>query len=220
MTWAVPTTQANDWQTRYRFALPALVVLWSFVVLSGLAVLWNYESMPGDWLTQPEAWPVASTIDRCESDYTLVMFAHPRCPCTRASIRELEVLMTRVAPRVEAIVMFLSPQGVAHDWHQTDLWRHVAAIPNASPAVDHNGSEAALFGAQVSGHVELFDRLGRRVFSGGITVSRGHEGDNEGRASIESLVLRGEKRHAETFVYGCALHETLQQAAGTKLNVN
>jgi hypothetical protein len=47
------------------------------------------------------------------------------------------------------------------------------------------------------------------MFSGGITASRGHQGDNAGRAAITSLVL-GEAHGPELLrspVYGCQLFD-------------
>jgi hypothetical protein len=43
------------------------------------------------------------------------------------------------------------------------------------------------------------------VFSGGITASRGHEGDNAGRAAIEQLVRHERADRLSTWVFGCAL---------------
>ncbi len=67
--------------------------------------------------------------------------------------------------------------------------------------------EAGRFGVKGSGHVLLYQPSGRLVFSGGITPSRGHEGDNPGRAAVISLVLQGRSPVNRTPVYGCPLLE-------------
>jgi hypothetical protein len=43
-------------------------------------------------------------------------------------------------------------------------------------------------------------------FSGGITASRGHSGDNLGRSAVVALVTTGESATNHTSVYGCSLH--------------
>jgi hypothetical protein len=71
---------------------------------------------------------------------------------------------------------------------------------------DHAGMESARFGATTSGHAVLFDRAGRKLFDGGITPSRGHQGDSEGLRAIE-LRLAGIHASARTDVYGCPLFD-------------
>src|SRR5712691_5642885 len=59
--------------------------------------------------------------------------------------------------------------------------------------------------APTSGQTVLYDSQGRLLFSGGITGSRGHSGDNAGRSSIVSLVNAGVADQKETIVFGCPL---------------
>jgi hypothetical protein len=136
---------------------------------------------------------------------TLVMFAHPKCPCTRASIGELAELATRCVGRVDICVLFFAPSLEEKSWRRTDLWQSAADIPDARVMVDIAGKKSERFGAQTSGHVLLYDRHGRIVFSGGITEGRGHSGDNIGKSSIESFLLNGAIPTRKTEVYGCSL---------------
>jgi len=53
---------------------------------------------------------------------------------------------------------------------------------------DADGAEANRFGAETSGHTLLFDFGRRLLFSGGITDSRGHTGDNAGESAIVALI--------------------------------
>jgi hypothetical protein len=71
------------------------------------------------------------------------------------------------------------------------------------------GQEAKLFGAKTSGDVLLFGANGKLIFAGGITASRGHEGDNPGADAM--LKALGESRRNKvstttaTPVFGCSL---------------
>src|ERR1700722_10952551 len=80
--------------------------VWLCVIGTGMAALWKYESLPGARLAVPASWPSGSHISRVSGVATLVMFAHPRCPCTRASIGELEKLMAQSHGLVRAHVVF------------------------------------------------------------------------------------------------------------------
>ena len=180
---------------------------WGLAVSTGLIVLWSYENRPGLAATAPPSWPVASGIGRTPGLPTLIMLVHPHCPCSRASIEELNRLMARAHEAMSVYVLFLKPSAVPDDWEQTDLWRSAAAIPGVHAMRDEGGVEAARFQAATSGQVVLYDAAGRLLFSGGITSSRGHEGDNVGRDTILSLLTRGRADDSSTPVFGCSLRE-------------
>lgn len=187
------------------FLVFACGVLWLLIVGAGMAGLWAYARSPGAEGSAPRAWPAASSVHLESDRATLIMLVHPHCPCTRASIHELDRLMARTQGLFVAHVLFLLPDGVEDDWTQTDLWRTAAAIPGVNVAIDANGRESALFGAATSGLTLVYDASGRLLFEGGITPARGHEGDSPGAEAIASL-LRGETagpNHAP--VFGCSL---------------
>jgi hypothetical protein len=104
-------------------------------------------------------------------------------------------------------VLFVRPRRLSEDWEKTDLWRSAERIPGVRVLSDVDGIEAARFGAQASGQTLLYNVGGELQFSGGITVSRGHAGDNLGESSIVSLVTGGESSTNHTSVYGCSLHD-------------
>jgi len=137
----------------------------------------------------------------------LLMFIHPKCPCTRASLDELARLMTVCQGRVEGHAVFVKPHGTGsvENWTSTDLWRAAEQIPGITTRVDVGGREARRFAALTSGQVYLFDDDGNRCFQGGITASRGHSGDNAGRSSIVACIHAGKSEIDRTEVFGCEL---------------
>lgn len=191
------------------------VIGWLLITLVGMAVLVRYEQTPGPINRQPSHWPANSSLYLHDDGHTLILFAHPRCPCTRASLRELQRLMSRLGGRVEATVAFLQPAGQARDWSETDLWDLAGKIPHTRRFRDLRGREASRFGASTSGHTVLFDTKGRRVFSGGITISRGHEGNSPGRAAIERHVSGSAKRPDNAPVFGCCLRTAPPKVTGS-----
>jgi hypothetical protein len=180
---------------------------WVGVLSLGLGALLKYESAPGTIGSAPQTWPVGSGIERAKSGGTLVMLAHPHCPCTRASMGELAKIMAEIQGKVSAYVLFLKPPNSGADWDDTDLRRSAAQIPGVTVVSDLNGDEARRFGAETSGHTLLFDSAGRLLFSGGITSSRGHAGGNAGESAIVALANNQASDRARTFVFGCALTE-------------
>lgn len=188
-----------------RVTLITACAAWALITGVGLHFLWSYENAPGPTATVPSHWPSDSRVHPATDRATLIMLAHPHCPCTRASIGELARLMAQAQGRVKAYVLFVKPADSADDWEKTDLWQSAASIPGVSVVVD-DGAEALRFHAVTSGQTALYDVEGHLLFSGGITASRGHSGDNAGRSAIVSLLNTGNAEQTETAVFGCSLH--------------
>ncbi len=204
---AEPEAEHPSWPGALRLMLLGFTVLWLLAVSTGLWILWGYENAPGVSANPPRLWPVASRIQRPQDRATLVMLVHPHCPCTRATLNELAEIMAHAQGRLDAFVLFLKPAGMSGDWEKTDLWQSAASIPGVRVMVDGDGTEARLFNSATSGQTILYDQAGHLRFSGGITGSRGHSGDNAGRSAILSLVNASAAQRAETFVFGCPLFD-------------
>jgi hypothetical protein len=179
--------------------------LWLAAVGGGMGVLWSYSTAPDVAATPPAVWPRESRVRPSEGRSNLIVLAHPHCPCTRATIEELDRLMARVGDQLQAHVLFATPAGAADGWEATDLWGRAVAIPGVTVLRDAEGSEARHFGAATSGQVVLYDSTGRLRFSGGITAARGHAGDNAGRSAIVELLGGVSSDAIETPVFGCSL---------------
>jgi len=182
-------------------------------VIAGSGALWRYASSAGDSGKAPASWPAASALVRSATGKTLVMFAHPQCPCTQASLGELALLMARSGSGLDAYVVFLEPDGVSDEWTHTSRVEEAACIPGVTVFFDKNGREARVFGAATSGQTDLYDAGGRLLFSGGITAARGHSGDNAGRDAIVEWASTGAARRTCTPVFGCALADAPRQRA-------
>jgi len=194
--------------TQKRIA-PWLVVLftgmWLIAAALGQRAMLNYDYAAAAPGTPPENWPISTTISRTPGHSSIVVVAHPHCPCTRATVEELARLMAVLHNQVTATVVFVRPPGFSEDWEKTDLWRDAARIPGVSVLSDVHGTETSLFGAQASGQTMLYDAAGHLRFTGGITASRGHAGDSPGRSAILSIVNTGNSAKNQTSVYGCSL---------------
>ncbi|MDB6025231.1 MAG: hypothetical protein JWM68_1454 [Verrucomicrobiales bacterium] len=153
----------------------------------------------------PQYWPSDAPISRASDRATLMLFAHPKCPCTRATVEELNRLLARCSHPVATRVFFLKPANAPKDWTETGLWRSAAAIPGVEVKEDPEGKFASQFGASTSGSVLLYDAKGRLLFKGGITSSRGHAGDNVGSDTIVSLLDGNDNGLKQTPVFGCSL---------------
>ncbi len=185
----------------------SLVVGWICILVLGMSWLWQYEHAAGLVYESPSQWPEKCEITTLTGRPILLFFAHPKCPCTRASIGELARIMTVCKDKVEAFAIFVKPTECSQnaDWEKSDLWTTAAEIPGVTVVCDVDGKEAKRFQAVTSGLAILYDRFGRSQFRGGITESRGHSGDNMGRSAIVSFLTLGWAELDKTKVFGCEL---------------
>jgi hypothetical protein len=179
--------------------------VWLIAISIGMLILARYSTMPGQPASPPAEWPSGAPIQIASPRFTLAVFVHPQCPCSRATLGELQRIIACCRDRVETTVFFYQPPDTSDRWPHTDLWKSAAEIPTVRVLADRDAAAARRFGARTSGQTLLYDRDGRLVFKGGITAYRGHSGDNEGRAAIESFLLGGSSRRRSTPVFGCAL---------------
>jgi hypothetical protein len=187
-----------------RISTVVLGLLWLGGVGAGFTVLGQYETKRGEGAAVPSGWPAAATLERALDRPTLLVFVHPRCPCTSATIEELNRLLARSSDRVRAIVAFYSDPSLGDTWVYSPSYASAARIPGVILVEDPLGSSARLFGARTSGQACLYDRSGQLVFTGGITRARGHAGDSDGSRSVLALILGGGNA-ASAPVFGCSL---------------
>ena len=179
--------------------------LWLVGATAGAWALLHYENASTPAGDAPLLWPSKSRIHLAAGNSTLLMFMHPHCPCSRASVGELNRLLVQCKETVATHVLFVQPDGEPNDWAQTTLRKSVEAIPGVDVQLDRRGEEASRFGAESSGYVVLYDRQGHLLFSGGITAGRGHAGDNAGENAIIALANGHNISLKHTDVFGCSL---------------
>lgn len=209
---SAPMISRLDVPERGRGVREVAVIALLLVVFGGaltwFSALTAYKGTPGPTGNAPTSWPSKSALPRPVGRPTLVLFAHPRCPCTSASLHELKTALETSGWGGNTIVAMTRPTGVGREWLDTRHHHSARAIPGVLLLDDLAGSEGRRFGAMTSGHVVLYDEAGVLRFSGGITPLRGHEGDNAGR---QLLVARLRERTATALalnpVFGCELED-------------
>ena len=190
-----------------KILLLLLAVLWLAAAVGGVVYLGRFENKPADAnVDYPAIFPAASRIAHDPERTTLIFFAHPKCPYTRASLRELAKLMTNLDGKLQASVVFSKPKDTDEGWTETDLYESARSIPNVDVIIDRDDRETDLFNAQTSGLTLVYDPSGGLQFDGGITAARGHEGDNAGSSAIYNIVKENAPR-AESPVFGCPIHK-------------
>ena len=188
-----------------RWSAAIAVTLWLSTLAAGFTLLNNEQVRAGDPARAPGMWPASTRLVRTPGRPTLLVFAHPRCACTRATLRELERLLARSGARAITYVVLVLPPGAPDDWTRSSLAQEARALPGTTVRFDVGGVEARRFGTLTSGQALLYDTQGALLFAGGLTPGRGHEGDNAGSDALLAGIDGAAPETRETDVYGCAL---------------
>jgi hypothetical protein len=183
----------------------ALAIAWLAMLTVGLELLGRYESTPGIAAEPSETWPAASELPKPAGRATIVLFTHPHCPCTGASLDNLVWVLDRSPAETRAMVVLVRPPGTEVGWEQTALADEVRRLARVELRSDPDGREARRFGAETSGQTFLYDAAGQLVFHGGLTAGRGMTGPSAGRAALLARLTGDTSSTLTAAVFGCPL---------------
>ena len=197
-----------DHKQKQSIIVATALLAWGSAIAAGLVSVHRYENTPGRFDIAHRRWPAESALRFSSERFNVVMLAHPRCPCTRASLDELAQLLSHCEVPMTAHILFWTPSDAGHEWQQTELWKMALAIPDVQAHVDENGDEARRFGATTSGHVIVFQGDGTRIFSGGLTKARGKAGNGNTASAINNLIKQKTSLSTDLPVFGCPLFDS------------
>lgn len=180
-------------------------IVWAAALAHGILLMARYGTEPGTAAEPPPTWPASAPVPLDAEAPTALLFAHPHCVCTRATLRELERVVARTQARLAVTVLFYSDPALGPDWERSAAWDLAAALPNARVLPDPRGAVASIFGAATSGTAVVYAPDGRLLFHGGLTAARGHEGGNAGAEALAAIASRARPPVQCTAVYGCGL---------------
>lgn len=133
----------------------------------------------------------------------LVLAAHPQCPCLAATLDELGHVLA--SDRTVAVrILVYEPSARPAEWDE-DATEVFEGLPEDFVIADRDGQLALALGAETSGHICAYQPNGEWIFSGGITGSRGHRGDNQYRRALLDALTGNARTASRTPVFGCPL---------------
>jgi hypothetical protein len=188
------------------------VICWFLALTIGQSVMLTYgwERDVPQGAGPPVQWPQGTRLARNKSGNSLLLFVHPHCPCTQATIVELERLLTSFQStgrldRLELWVVAAIPRRAPKEWTFTSLIERSLRLPKAKLCLDLGGIEASRFAALTSGTVILYSPDGRLRYSGGVTAARGHAGASAGIRALARLLTEGSGPTSAVPALGCRL---------------
>ena len=179
--------------------------LWAITVSYGVASLWAYDTKPGVAASAPRVYSKEKGPVAMGDRMLMLVFLHPHCPCSNATLEQLEILLRSRKIELECRVYVVVPPEAVAGWEKGPLLERVHSIPGVLVKYDFGGIETQRFAASTSGQVLLYERNRSLVFSGGITASRGHPGESLGARAILALLENRSTPITVAPVYGCPL---------------
>ena len=176
----------------------------------------QHETEPCLNASAPLNLQVDSRMKTIDGRSNLFVFVHPYCPCSNATIGEMERIVARTPQQLTAHVIFWHPKNTAPNWHQTSLWSRAKQIPGIHVIDDFEGILANRFQVKTSGQALLYDTVGRLQYAGGITPARAHSGDNAGSDAIYAIAKSQPDSNSiacrQCAVFGCPINVSSQNA--------
>lgn len=176
-----------------RFGALATGALWVAVCMAAAYSMMAYDFAGGRVGPHLAIWPNDTAIRRNSGKLTVVAFLHPRCVCSRATVKQI-IHTLRAHPGSDLMAVVFVPQKPEqkNEWNEGEYVQSIrAAIPAAQIFYDRGGTEARRFGAWTSGTILTYDIYGREIFRGGITDRRGGELDNPNLRKFARVIAAG-----------------------------
>lgn len=189
--------------------LLAFVALFAMSAI-GFVQLTDYSSRPGHpGLVPNRLSDVALSDTSLSAGLTtdgkpqLLLFYHPKCPCTTATVRILERLNPRFLEPIPITAIAYCADDEPDLWIQSRTTKALSSLDNVRIVIDKGGRLSKSFGATVSGHLLLYNPNGQLTFSGGITPYRGHEGDSPSSLDLLERINSPKDNCMHWPVFGC-----------------
>lgn len=190
-----------------------------FLTLWGAGILWSYQKLssfvraPGEPANASLHWDQHSGLQFDPSKNNLFVFIHPKCSCSKATLWDLETLLSKVENKVAVTVIFDWPTGKSEAWYKGSIWKLANSLKNVRIFVDHDSRERTRFQVKTSGQALYYSKAGELIFSGGLTPMRGHVGDSIGQEMILGHVQSNSILTRSTAVFGCSLQDDVKLAS-------
>ena len=182
------------------------LLVWLGLMAGSYAWLLRYSFAVGKASVAPRTLPASLGLPTPLPRPQLLLALHPRCPCSRATVSELARILTRAPGGCDVTVFMYKPAGEPDNWLEGALLDACRRM-HCKVRPDPDGRLASSLGSLTSGGVVLYDAEGRLRYQGGITSSRGHEGDNAGEQGVIDILSGRRSSHQAMPVFGCPIQQ-------------
>ena len=210
--WRMPTTRdmLNIKIGAFLISKRIVFTVWVATLIWGVFLSADFQLAPAPAEFTPDlgaasVFPESVDLEHSHDRPILIMFLHPFCPCSHASLSEFVNVLAESKHPYQAHILFYVSSKFTQRVEDTRLWRQATGASQVTVHLDTDGEIARKFGALTSGSVVVYDTAGRLAFAGGVTRSRGDIGKNLGTDAVSIRLKGGNHVCALRPVYGCPL---------------
>lgn len=174
------------------------IAVWLATLSVAINGFMRWDTTPGILAGEP----AVSAPVRTDGQWQIVLVAHTECPCTRATFVNLDKLLSRYRGRLVCKVVFCGPGVGSSSTSQNVLI--AKRLPNTELEFMSEAEVLSQYRSTTSGQAFLYSPQGELKFRGGLTISRGHEGDSTATNALGEWI-EGRKGCDAFPVYGCPL---------------
>ncbi len=178
---------------------------WLGTICAGFVWLGLSDAQPGSRGAPPVQLAAVPELQADSGLVSLTCFIHPQCPCTRATLRDLERVATHVRETAQLRVVVAYPSDHP-EWMSTATVAFASTISGVRIVPDPGGLLTAACGVKTSGHTLIYGPEGDLRYSGGLVPLRNHEGNAETRDCVLQVIESQPKRPVQTPAFGCPMY--------------
>ena len=185
----------------FKTALGSAAIL---AIFAGWFQLVRFSTTAGEQSSAPAVLPAG--LFPANRLPLLLVFIHPQCSCTAATVEQLDQLLNQTPNPVDLVLAVYDSAAL----HGKQPIQPGASLHHPFRILaDPNGRLARRFGAATSGEILLYSPSRQLLFQGGITPGRAHTGVSPGSQELLAALVSG--RHAATAstpqmaVFGCPI---------------
>ena len=174
-------------------------------VVFGWGQLFRFSATPGEQAAAPARWPHEEPRLGDGKRPFLMVFVHPRCDCTHATLLELDRILEGRGGSVQVALVVYQSRALDEQGGGSEFAPERWLRKPFTRIQDAGGVLARRFGAATSGEAVLYSSEGKLLFQGGVTPERAHVGDSQGASKLNAALRLGVAQTGQTNVFGCPL---------------
>ena len=171
--------------------MSAGTVLWFLALGLGFHNILAWEATPGPGSQKRPA------LELAKGRPALVVVLHSMCPCSLGTVANLHYLTPAQSRKIDVTLVVTGPH-----CRTSAVAVQACLVPRAHIRFLTEGQVIAKYGALTSGQAYLFDQSGALVFAGGLTDSRGCQGQSRGMKAVTDTIA-GKPCVKALPVFGC-----------------
>src|SRR3954470_1075599 len=98
-----------------------VLLVWLGLIAAGYAWLLRYGFAPGRIASAPKIVPPSVAPSNYAGHAQIFLALHPRCPCSRATVKELAKILSRIPETINTTVLLYKPANEGESWLQSSL---------------------------------------------------------------------------------------------------